>query len=413
MPVRNPINRNAGVTPIVDHFIGRAYPVVKKVADNLEKLVFISENMDNFKPHEVEFRFEPTTKYLQWRYVGTKDWMNLAFMLDMTTEQLTEMIDNMEELRQVLEPLQANMQELYDSTLVLKGQLETLVPQGQTAVGQLEDFVVEFQPAAQNMRDANDEAQNFLNQLAVLKGELETLKSYFDGLNPVSVGEHGELKFEDALVGVSLLGSKTAAEITNLNNATPAATYPRGSSLFRSTDSQLHLLSGSAFKPVAFMDASGHVVDSAGRPVEVAAPSLLLRRNDGQNTADRTHTGVIWQAATNAVAGMWVAGQPTRVTVPAGVTKIKFTIAFEFGDSEIGYRLMTLTKNGASGIVGGIGMMFPAAGDGNYTSFFATSAWLNVVQGDYFVVNAWQDSGGDLMLLGTSNTWLQAEIKYG
>ena len=412
MSNRNIGNPFTGGPGAVDHFIGRAYPVVKKVADNLERLVFISENMDNFKPHEVEFRFEPTTKYLQWRYVGTEDWMNLAFMLDMTTEQLTEMINNMEELRQVLEPLQANMQELYDSTLVLKGQLETLVPQGQTAVGQLEDFVVEFQPAAQNMRDAIDEAQDFLNQLAVLKGELETLKAYFSGMNPVSVGDHGELKFDDAVVGGAFLGSKTVAEINNLNAESPATTYPRGSMLHRVTDGHIHLLNGATFKPVAFMDADGHVVDLLGRVVALKAPALMLRRNDGQNTADRTQTPVIWQAATYPVAGMWAAGNPTRIVVPPGASKIRFTVSLEFGDSETGYRLMTLKKNGAGAVRGGISSMFPAAGDGNYTSWSASSAWLHVVAGDYFTIDAWQDSGDDLMLLGTDNTWVQAEIMY-
>ncbi len=116
----NPFGSGGG-TSWVDHFIGRVYPTVKLVADNLDQLVYIVDHMNEFKPHEIEFQFNSDTKYLQWRYVGTEDWFNLAYLSDMTSEQLIEAV-----IPQIMEQVDEKIETLTESTTLLANSLGNL-----------------------------------------------------------------------------------------------------------------------------------------------------------------------------------------------------------------------------------------------------------------------------------------------
>lgn len=83
---------------------------------------------------------------------------------------------------------------------------------------------------------------------------------------------------------------------------------------------------------------------------------------------------------------------PSRLTVPAGVTKVVVTAGVDFAANATGRRLVTVVKNGSTS-VGQHGD--DAAASGNHRHAITTGV-LEVSEGDYFTVVALQNSGGDL-----------------
>lgn len=82
---------------------------------------------------------------------------------------------------------------------------------------------------------------------------------------------------------------------------------------------------------------------------------------------------------------------PTRMTVPAGVTWAKCTAALEFAANTTGVRIMILYKNGAA-FIGQNRMQTPATGN-SWTRLSLVGQWVPVVPGDYFELLGYQNSG--------------------
>jgi hypothetical protein len=101
----------------------------------------------------------------------------------------------------------------------------------------------------------------------------------------------------------------------------------------------------------------------------------------------------------------WSAGNPTRLTVPAGVSKVSLegNIDWTFGGS--GYRHLWIHKNG--------GLFFGTAkesdeGDAGVQSI--GSAVVDVTPGDYFQLIARQTSGSTENVAADELTWFAIEV---
>jgi hypothetical protein len=101
----------------------------------------------------------------------------------------------------------------------------------------------------------------------------------------------------------------------------------------------------------------------------------------------------------------------SRLTVPSGVTKVRLCaqVNFQTGSTTAAFRSIEIAKNGALTYAGtpkfnledqfGIGQVF--------------SPVVSVVAGDYFTAQAYQASGGSMLILGTASgslTWFAMEI---
>ena len=95
---------------------------------------------------------------------------------------------------------------------------------------------------------------------------------------------------------------------------------------------------------------------------------------------------------------------PSRLTVPAGVTRVRISSAIVFDPSTVGYRQAAIRKNGSPSAVNGIGWaQVPAS---TTTFIQTTTAVITVTEDDYFEIRVRQDSGGAL----DSSGWFSMEI---
>lgn len=127
-------------------------------------------------------------------------------------------------------------------------------------------------------------------------------------------------------------------------------------------------------------------------PAGIQTIALLTRTTD--QVVGAWPVKVEWQAATQDVAGMWTAANPTRLVVPAGVTRAKLECqASVTSDLEAGSMSLELYKNGSplapriyinNGRTGTVGSQINVA---NLSSYI-----VPVVAGDYFEIQAGVDN---------------------
>jgi hypothetical protein len=122
-----------------------------------------------------------------------------------------------------------------------------------------------------------------------------------------------------------------------------------------------------------------------------------------------SNDAVPWDAADIDELGAWAASpNPTRLTVPAGVSRVRLQANVTWTTNTTGYRRMYLQKNGAA---------FPgeflvdSANHGSSTPINqnASTPALEVSSGDYFELFVQQISGGNLDMQDSDTTWLAME----
>ena len=119
-----------------------------------------------------------------------------------------------------------------------------------------------------------------------------------------------------------------------------------------------------------------------------------------------SHVAIPWQSAVYDSDVFWDAGEPTRLTVPAGVTRVRITGNVEWQNSPTS-QLIEVRKNGQSIIGGG---SFIVRGDGSYSNQMRNiaSAVLSVVAGDWFELSVY--IGGSGTIKSIERTWFAIEV---
>jgi len=135
----------------------------------------------------------------------------------------------------------------------------------------------------------------------------------------------------------------------------------------------------------------------------------LVELTANETIANAINTQIPWDAVVTDTSSIWSAGSPTRLTVPAGASRVKLSGSILFNFNATGVRTLQLLKNGAA-VKGGI-----YANNTNPDSIYAaplkgTSAILTVSPGDYFELDVYQNSGGNLDIIDNANTWFAMEI---
>ena len=133
----------------------------------------------------------------------------------------------------------------------------------------------------------------------------------------------------------------------------------------------------------------------------------LVRRSTNLSVSTTgSYVAIPWQSAVYDSDTFWDAGQPTRLTVPAGVTKVRLAGNIEWQTSPTS-QLVEIRKNGGSVIGGGA---FIVRGDGGYSNQMRNiaSAVLPVVAGDWFELAVFVSASGELR--GLERTWFALEV---
>ncbi|MBI1386716.1 MAG: DUF2793 domain-containing protein [Rhizobiales bacterium] len=131
----------------------------------------------------------------------------------------------------------------------------------------------------------------------------------------------------------------------------------------------------------------------------------LVQLSASESIPNNTFTVVPWDAEAYDTDAIWSAGNPSRLTVPSGVTKIQILGHCAWNSNATGGRAARLSKNGNSMT--------------EYSAFANDSAnasgvhgapvlgpIIEVTGGDYFEIEVFQSSGGNLDLQGPHRgTW--------
>lgn len=137
---------------------------------------------------------------------------------------------------------------------------------------------------------------------------------------------------------------------------------------------------------------------------------LLNRTSVLSKASNALWEPVPWQAAAFDSDSLWSIVNPTRITVPVGVTKMRFSGAVTFPTNATGHRGLALYKNDSATVFGRFRETMSATATLS-TGISAESAVMEVEEGDYFELKILQNSGSPLDIpVDTTPVWFQAEI---
>lgn len=152
------------------------------------------------------------------------------------------------------------------------------------------------------------------------------------------------------------------------------------------------------------------VLEGPLAPTTHPVRSALVRITTDQEIADATWVAIAWDEAVNDSSNMWSGGNPTRLTVPVGVTKVRMVGNAAFDSSATGInRSIRITKNGS--IFTPLAQTLQDAAEATSHVLNLTSPILIVNAGDYFELEALHNGGASFGVISVNDlTWFSMEI---
>lgn len=139
------------------------------------------------------------------------------------------------------------------------------------------------------------------------------------------------------------------------------------------------------------INASGLFVDSV--PV-ITSRAALVRNSTAQAIADSTITVLDWDTEDYDDDGIHESvTNPSRLTVPTGVTRVRLTAYIDFAANSTGRRLVQIRKNGTATVGSGIPTFNFDATSAGITTIQVVSAPIVVAATDFFEIDVFQNSG--------------------
>jgi len=168
-----------------------------------------------------------------------------------------------------------------------------------------------------------------------------------------------------------------AGYATNANNAAAAANTYAGQAATSATNAATSAAEAAA---------------SAAAANTRAAATIGLTVGATHTIPDAAETVVNWDGANFDDAAFWNSGAPSRITVPADVTRVRLSAGIRWPSAATGSRKITIKKNGGEAWAT---CDLSSVDTGNGTIL---TPIIEVIPGDYFEVYVEQDSGGPLDL---------------
>ena len=141
--------------------------------------------------------------------------------------------------------------------------------------------------------------------------------------------------------------------------------------------------------------------------IEFAAfRGAMVKLATDEPIADSTDMVIPWGATEFDTEGFWDAGNPTRLTVPSGVSRVRLLGNIRWQSSATGERQVLVTKNGAAFQ----GQPMARHGAAGLAGQNLTSPALAVSPGDVFELSVWHSAGASLNVEADSQTWFAIEV---
>ncbi|MBD3260367.1 MAG: hypothetical protein GF334_01595 [Candidatus Altiarchaeales archaeon] len=157
-----------------------------------------------------------------------------------------------------------------------------------------------------------------------------------------------------------------------------------------------------------FVSASGYLDSriTSMDPNGISFKGAIVSKTNNQNLPSGANTPVNFQSVQYDHGGWFDASQPTRFTVPSGVSRVVVFANVSLENSgATGKQQVKITRNDQFGQPG-----FPIAGHAQETSssddlYNVCTAPIEVTPGDYFEVQVFHNQGAGIDVFGTGNTW--------
>ena len=142
-----------------------------------------------------------------------------------------------------------------------------------------------------------------------------------------------------------------------------------------------------------------------GKDAKEEYSGALVKLKENQPFDSNTYAMAIWGGAIYNTDGYWDPENPTRLTVPKGVTKVKVLASILWESNNDGFRQLRLKKNGNYAY----GLPYVRYQAVSTSGATGTSSVIEVEEGDYFELDVVQTSGKSINLREDSYTWMSIE----
>ena len=145
----------------------------------------------------------------------------------------------------------------------------------------------------------------------------------------------------------------------------------------------------------------------AGSTTNYAYGGARVTMNATSNLSTiNTWTPIAWTTEQRDTDTFWISSAPTRLTIPAGVTKVRVSAGIQVDASDaVENNGLTFFKNGSSAFAGNVNFNFGSSGLTNPGATGSTDV-IDVVAGDYFTFNYY--ASGTFSIAATS--WFAIEV---
>ncbi|WP_439596449.1 hypothetical protein [Falsiroseomonas sp.] len=204
------------------------------------------------------------------------------------------------------------------------------------------------------------------------------------GATAVDIGG-GKLGFVDENLGAGIEGTDVSAAFLN-----------------GVQEEILHVIEAAGLSPAAgnqLLSAISAMFGGRGALLSLAADAVI---------PNAVETAVPWPAPIYDDVGLWSAAQPTRITIPAGVSRIRVATQVTWNNTATGDRKMRVLRGTTDEGNGLPAQRLPSAGADDVTILNAVGGIVPVTPGEYLRLMVFHDHGFPLNLR-QRNTFLHVE----
>ncbi|NIU01074.1 MAG: hypothetical protein GWN01_09160 [Nitrosopumilaceae archaeon] len=136
----------------------------------------------------------------------------------------------------------------------------------------------------------------------------------------------------------------------------------------------------------------------------------LVELTANETISDSIWTSIPWDQAVYDTDSFWEASpNPERLTIPAGISRVRFSTNIEWVAANGGIRGVRMFKNGSI-FKGAIFRQILNTGTSMNPVLGGTSAVVDTVQNDVFELQVFQNSGATLDLVASNALWFSIEV---
>ena len=114
---------------LTDAQIGRAFPVVRKVYENLEEIVYLANVFQGGRSRDIELRTNLTNEWVEWRYAGVDTWTVLFEFKNLLGADLADLIAAEQAIAAELAQLRTDLEAGIAQVNTLHGETQTAATQ--------------------------------------------------------------------------------------------------------------------------------------------------------------------------------------------------------------------------------------------------------------------------------------------